>query len=308
MTERTTSGGPVRSPDLRDEADEVLDRAADEALEDAVPTLREALRQQLDGHRASAMAMAEAGKPPPVLELMGGKLGIAETVLPVVLFSSIYGLNRDLRSSIIAALIPSVAIAGWRLVKRQPLTTALSGVIAVGIGAFIASRTGNASGFFWPSVLKNLAYALAYGVSAVVRWPLIGLFLGYLLGEGTAWRRNAARRRVYTLATWLWCGMFGLRVAVQTPLLLADKTVILGAANIFLGLPLFFLTIWGSWMLIRRVPAVREDADEQDGGHEPPTQRPAGQGPAERDGADGDLDGNLGGNVAPELRAGDGRG
>jgi hypothetical protein len=222
-------------------------------------SIRALLRERLEGHQASAQAMAGQGKPPPVLDLVGGPVGLVETVVPVAVFSTVYGVTTDLRTSLVAAIVPAVVVSVWRLSRRESLTTALSGLFAVGIGAFIASRTGRASDFFWPSVIKNAAYGLAYGGSAVVGWPLIGLLLGYLLGEGTAWRRVPARKRAYQIATWLWCGMFMLRVVIQTPLLLADKTVLLGAVNIFLGLPLFFLTIWATWMVVRRVPVVHQD-------------------------------------------------
>lgn len=238
---------------------------AEQPAETPVPTVRELLMERLDGHRSSAKALAAEGKPPPVVELMGGPLGLVETVVPVAVFSTVYGITSRLGPALVAAVVPSAFVALWRLIRREPLTTAVSGLIAVGIGAFIASRTGRASDFFWPSVIKNVAYGLVYGVSAVVGWPLIGVLLGFLLGEGTAWRRVPARRRAYLVATWLWCGMFGLRVLVQTPLLLANRTVVLGAVNIFLGLPLFFLTIWGTWLVVRRVPVVHDDPDDAPG-------------------------------------------
>jgi hypothetical protein len=256
--------------------------------------VRDVLRERLEEHRASVRARSDEGKPPPILELMGGPVGLVETVVPVAVFSTAYGITDDLKFALIAAVVPSILVSAWRLARREPLTTALSGLVAVGIGAFIASRTGNASDFFWPSVIKNAAYALLYGVTAVVGWPLIGVMLGYLLGEGTAWRQVPARRRAYLIATWLWFGMFALRVVIQTPLLLADKTVILGAVNIFLGLPLFFLTVWATWMIVRRVPVVRVPDDEQDD-----EQDDGGQDDAPDPAQDG---GTLGGS-APEGRS-----
>jgi hypothetical protein len=55
--------------------------------------------------------------------------------------------------------------------------------------------------------------------------------------------------------------MFLVRLAVQFPLWLADQTVLLGTLNAFvLGLPLFGLTVWLSWLVLRRVPPTRPAA------------------------------------------------
>ena len=83
-----------------------------------------------------------------------------------------------------------------------------------------------------------------YLVSVLVRWPLVGVILGFVLGEGTHWRQAPARMRAYVVATWLWVGLFGVRLAVQVPLYVADRPALLGVANVGLGLPLFALVIW----------------------------------------------------------------
>ena len=192
----------------------------------------------------------------------GGVRGVLESVLPVTVFSVVYGVTRDVTPSAVAALVPAVVLAVWRLVAREPLTQAVGGLLGVGIGAFIAVRTGQAQTFFLPSIIKNSAWGAAYLVSILVRWPLVGVFLGFMLGEGTHWRQAPARYRAYVIATWLWVGMFAVRLAVQVPLYLADKPATLGAVNVGLGLPLFGLVLWGCWLVIRKVPVARPEGAE----------------------------------------------
>jgi hypothetical protein len=194
-------------------------------------------------------------------EAVGGVRGLLESVVPFAVFSGAYAITEELRPSIIAALVPAVVLALWRIVAREPLTQAVSGLVGIGIGAWIASRTGNASDVFVPSIIKNSASAAVCAVSALVRWPIVGLVIGPVTGEMFAWRDDPARFAAYRLVTWLWVGMFLVRLAVQIPLWLADQTVLLGTLNAFvLGLPLFGLTVWLSWLILRRVPPARPPA------------------------------------------------
>ena len=79
------------------------------------------------------------------------------------------------------------------------------------LSAFIAGRTGNAADFFLPGLLINLAYGLAFAVSNVARWPLVGLGVGAATGDLAGWRKDPELRRAYVVATWLWAAMFVLR-------------------------------------------------------------------------------------------------
>jgi hypothetical protein len=230
------------------------------------PTVRQLFSEQLAGRMSRANGVGAhiaSAHAPSLLATVGGWRGLLESVLPVTVFSAVYGVSRDLRLSLVCAFVPAVIMSVWRLVVREPLTQAIGGLFGIGIGAFIATRTGRAEDFFLPSILKNVGFAALYVVSIAVRWPLIGVLLGFFLGEGLAWRDVPQRRRVYTQASWLWAGMFGLRAAVQTPLWLAGMTAVLGAVNVALGLPLFFLTIWLTYVVVRRVPTVVPPAQEE---------------------------------------------
>lgn len=193
---------------------------------------------------------------------IGGTWGLIESALPITVFSVVYGISRDLGASIISAIIPAVVLAGRRLILRQTLTQSLSGLFGVALGAVLAARSGRAEDFFLGSILKNIGAALGYAVSALVRWPVVGLLIGPLLGEGLAWRADTPRRRAYQRVTWLWAGVFVLRLAVQVPLYFSGQAVALGAVNVVLGLPLFGVAVWLSWLMLRGVPTVKPQASQ----------------------------------------------
>ncbi len=73
-----------------------------------------------------------------------------------------------------------------------------------------------------------------------------------------AWRQDPPRLAAYQRATWLWVGLFVVRLAVQVPLFLADNVAMLGLLNgTVLGIPLFVLTIWLSWLVLKPVPLAK---------------------------------------------------
>ena len=81
-----------------------------------------------------------------------------------------------------AAVLASLAVSVWRLRRGDRPRAVLLGLLGVCVGALIAVRTGRAENFFLLQLLSNAASALAWIVSVVVRWPLLGLVVGAVLG------------------------------------------------------------------------------------------------------------------------------
>lgn len=73
--------------------------------------------------------------------------------------------------------------------------------------------------------------------------------------QWSQWRHDAGLMRRYAIATWLWIGMFALRLAVQLPLYLTEMVGWLGTARLVMGIPLFAVTLWVTWLLVRRDPS-----------------------------------------------------
>lgn len=187
-----------------------------------------------------------------LLNEVGGPQGIADSSLPALLFVIVYTLfGNDIQTAGIAAVALGGVIAVVRLSRGESARFALTGFFGVALAAFIASRSGRAEDFFLPGLLLNAGYALAYLVSILVRWPLVGMLVGPLLGEGMSWRKDRDKVRLYSRASWVWFGMFIVRLAVQLPLYLAGSVVALGIAKTAMGLPVFALALWLTYLILK---------------------------------------------------------
>lgn len=194
-----------------------------------------------------------------LLRAMGGIRGIVEAVLPGLVFVVLYTLSRDLVLSLGAPVALGVLFAMARLVQRQPVTPALGGLAGIAISAVLALLTGRAEDFYITGFLTNAGYALAFFVSAVIGWPLVGLAVGFLMGDGVAWRDDRVKRRVLTVLTYCWAGLFLLRLAVELPLYFSGNIAWLGAMKLIMGIPLYAPLLVVSWLAVRslyREPAT----------------------------------------------------
>lgn len=189
----------------------------------------------------------------PLYTLLGGRRGALESSLPSVVFVVVYvsGLG-SLTAAIGAALATATALAGLRARRREKPVRVVGGLIAVAIAALVAARTGSAADYFLPSLLANILSALIWMMSILVRWPLLGLILGFALRQKTIWRSDPDLLRAYSRASWIWAASFVVRAGVNTPLYLTDSLVGLGIARVVLGWPLVLLVITSSWWVIRR--------------------------------------------------------
>ncbi|MGA7397955.1 MAG: DUF3159 domain-containing protein, partial [Solirubrobacterales bacterium] len=188
-----------------------------------------------------------------LLDEMGGVQGIADSSLPGLLFVAVYSLSgSDLQLAAIAAVGLGALIGVFRLLRGESAKYAGAGFIGVAIAGFFATRTGKAEDFFLPGLLFNAGYAFAYLISIIVRWPLIGVFLGPLMGVGMSWRKDPERVRLFSQASWVWVGMFIARLAVQLPFYLSGSLLALGIAKTAMGLPLFAVTIWLTYLILKR--------------------------------------------------------
>ena len=187
-----------------------------------------------------------------LVEALGGTRGMIEATIPGVLFAVTYPVSGGrLGLALAVALVAAVVIGAVALWHKHPIGQVVASLLGVGVMAGWAAWRGRPEEFFFPSIVKNIGYASAYALSCLVRWPLMGVLLGPLLGEGMRWRQDRPRYRAYWWASWLWCALFLVRVAVHLPLYLTHHSTILGLANITLGLPLFELACGGTWLILR---------------------------------------------------------
>jgi len=186
------------------------------------------------------------------LQAIGGRHGILDSGLPGLAFVVAYTVSgQQLNAAIWTAVAIGAVLFGIRVVRRETIQFALAGFIGVAMAAFIAKQTGRAEDFFLPGLFLNLGYAAAYAISIAVRWPLLGVIVGPLNNEGMEWRNDPKRLKLYSRASWIWVGVFVVRLAVQLPLYFAGELVALGVAKTAMGFPVFALAAWLSYLILR---------------------------------------------------------
>lgn len=200
-------------------------------------------------------------------DAIGGVRGLVESTLPGLVFVVVFVLARELTPALIASSVVALAAVVLRLVQRTPVTQAFSGMLGIAVGVAWAWWSGRAQDFFAGGLLANAGYLVAMVASIAARWPAVGVVVGLLRGEDTSWRTDPARareRRRYVWATWVMAAVFGLRLAVQVPLYLAGEGAVaaLGTAKLAMGLPLFAVGLWVTWLLVGS-RAAREDLPDQ---------------------------------------------
>ncbi len=192
-----------------------------------------------------------------VLSAFGGKKGLIDSGIPSVIFLLVFNLRDDLQDALYASVGVSIVLTIIRLLARDTVQHAFSGLIGALICAWFANRTGNPSDVFVPKLLTNLGYGTVYLIANLAGWPILGLMLGPILGENFLWRNDPARKKAYLRASWIWVAMFFTRIAVQYPIYKSGNVNLLGTVNLAMGYPLFIATAYASWMILKSVPITK---------------------------------------------------
>jgi hypothetical protein len=213
--------------------------------------------QLAEGYAAKAGLRRSSNGNIDVLKSAGGFQGIAESILPGLVFLIVFTITRDLTMALIAALAAAAVFTVARLIQRRPLTQALAGIVGVGVSAWLANTTGKAEDFYVIGFLTNIGYILAMSLSIAFRWPFAGLLFGFIRNEGLEWRKHPARVKAYRIGTWVIISVLVLRLVVQVPLYLMGEPGLagLGTTRLLMGAPLYILGVWVAWLLTRPAPA-----------------------------------------------------
>lgn len=205
-----------------------------------------------EGEAAAPRAVTEAA----LFEAFGGLRGLVETTLPGLLFISWYTFNKDIHSAALTALGISAFLGVLRLVRRDTVKHAFSGVFGVAFGVLFAMMTGNAKDFYLPGMFYTLGLAVAYIVTAAAGVPLLGLVLGPVFKENLSWRkRNPGRKKAYTKASYAWGLILLGKSAVLFPLYLWGDTTRFGWVTVALKIPPFLLAVYLTWIFLAKAPA-----------------------------------------------------
>ena len=107
-----------------------------------------------------------------ILAAFGGVKGLFDSGIPSLIFLILFNVTHDLVHSAHWSLGFSALIAIYRLIKRETLQNALSGVFGVAICYWFSRSTGKAEDFYLPGLITNLVYAIAYSLSIISGWPI----------------------------------------------------------------------------------------------------------------------------------------
>jgi Protein of unknown function (DUF3159) len=172
-----------------------------------------------------------------MMKQLGGLAGLIYSSLPVLVF---VGTSRllGLSAAVAAAIGTATLILLWRLIRRDSVQPAVSGLVGVAVCALIAYLLGQSKGYFLLGIWSSLFWAAVFAVSILVRRPVVGYFWSWFHGHDRVWRD--VRRAVYAFdtATLTWVVVFAARFVVQRLLYESDHTGWLVVARIAMGWPL----------------------------------------------------------------------
>jgi hypothetical protein len=249
-------------------------------------------------------ATTEAPEPPLfdrhlVLEQLGGWRGMVDATIPTVAFIVANAID-GLRTGIWAALGVALVVFVIRLVRRESVQQAVSGLLGVGIAVAIAAASGQARDYFVLGILRNFALGAVLLGSIAFRRPLVGVIAEFLapshLGAMASHRLPGLRRRIeqasavlhrgdpargepdpeperhwredrrllraYTWLTVMWGGVFVIRGVVQWLIyrVSEDDVTTLGTVSLVLGLPVTAAEILVTLWVVSRLHRHRSPA------------------------------------------------
>ncbi len=114
-----------------------------------------------------------------VLGSLGGLRGMIDVSLPTIAFVVANGFG-GLTVGIWAALGTAVLVFALRLLRRESLQQAFSGLIGVAIAVALARVSGQARDFFVVGLIRNAGLGVVLVGSTLVRWPLVGVAAEFL--------------------------------------------------------------------------------------------------------------------------------
>jgi hypothetical protein len=190
-------------------------------------------------------------RPPSPLDLLRDRRAIVDTGLGPIAFVTVYAI-AGLNPAAAVSVGISVVLMIERLIRRKPVVNAVGGLLGTGLAAFIAVRSGRPEGYFVPRMLYQVALAVAFAGSAVLRRPLTGYVIATLYRAEPGWADLAPVRRTMSELTLAWAALFAFRAGVYAVLIASGRVGWLAAASIVMGWPAFGLLMFASYRYVPR--------------------------------------------------------
>lgn len=214
---------------------------------------RYGVKQTEDGYKVDAKSL---------LASVGGIQGIIEASVPAFLYVLTFALTQNVIISASVVGVATLVLAIRHFMLKRPWDQLLGPVLGIALAIYLTVRPdGQAADYYLPGFWTNSAYAAGLLLSVMIRYPAIGLLVGFFTGQGVEWRKDRRKVRFFDVVTLLWVAFFALRLAIQVPLYLTNQVVTLGFVRLVMGTPLFLVMIWISWLLLRKVITPSADGN-----------------------------------------------
>jgi Protein of unknown function (DUF3159) len=179
--------------------------------------------------------------------------GFLDAGLPSLVFVCVFTFGgRELKLSLIVAVAVALILAVVRLLRHDRLGSIAAGLFGMVLSAVIAYRSGEARNVYLLGLITNAVFLLLYGMSVLIRWPVLGVLIGLIRQDVKGWRQDADLLRGFSRATLLWTAMFFVRLCVQVPLYVTDHVAALGTLRVILGWPLTLCVLVGTFVVLRQ--------------------------------------------------------
>src|SRR5690349_4015468 len=190
---------------------------------------------------------------PTPLDRMGGVTGLVLASVPTFAFVVVDAI-AGLDAAIVAAVGTSVGLILLRVLRKEAIQPAVSGLIGVLVASLIAFYSGSAEGYFLPGIWASLVMAVIFAVSVLVRRPLVGVIWKLLTSAdvGQSWRDDKVAVHAFDVATLAFVAVFAARFVVQEWLYGAGSTGWLAFARIAMGYPLLAVALLVTYWAVRR--------------------------------------------------------
>jgi hypothetical protein len=171
-----------------------------------------------------------------LLQVFGGYQGLLDSSVPVFVFV-IVNLFASLNTAIACAVAAGLVIVAVRKQRGEPLQQAFSGFFGLVVAVVIARTSGSGKGIFLPGILITAGSGVAFGISLLVRRPVIALGLEAIDPRYRVWKTHEALRKAVFVATTAWMVSVFIRAAVATTVYLSvgdegsDSLVVLIVIN-----------------------------------------------------------------------------
>ncbi len=183
--------------------------------------------------------------------LISGRVGVADGVVPPLLFVSVNAL-WGVNAAAVAGLGSAAAVSIWRLARGKAVRFAVAGLLGTLEAVGLALRAGSAVDYFLPGILTGALTTVLILASILLRRPFVAWTSWLTRGWPLGWYWHARVRPAYSRASWLWAGFFGTRTVVQWLLFSNGETLALAVARVLMGWPALIVLLVFTYVLGRR--------------------------------------------------------